>query len=135
MLQLKKGSKDFIMWRNALIILLANEGEENHHNIAELASCSIVVIKKVLKEGKNEALMLQKMKVNKHRVNKKAKLMEWIEKIIERKDRLLTSTIIRLELRREKLIKVSDSTIKKYMKELKYRWKRTWAIQAYVNTP
>ena len=118
-----------------MIIFLANKGEENHHNIAELASCSIVVVKKVMKEGKNEALMLEKAKRNKLETSLMFQLLEWMEAIIQRKDRLLTSSIIRLELRREKLVGKAKAFLKKYMKELQYRWKRTWAIQAYVNTP
>ena len=52
---------------------------------------------------------------------------------MKRKDRLINTSIIQLELERTSRLKASISTIRKYLRILRYRWKRTLPIQTYVN--
>ena len=128
MFTLKKRSRDRTLLWDLFIVKVFAEGETFIPNIASMAECSEAIVRLVLKRVDNEESADKVLFKQASRVQKKKVLLEAIDHIVKRKDRIINATIIQLELERTRRLKPSISTIQKYLKLLRYRWKRTQPI-------
>lgn len=97
-------------------------------DIVEQVGTTASVVKKVLKRFDDVGGQEARDHAEYERIHKKQNFLKYVKELVDRKDKLVNVTTIKLSLQRVRNLRASKFKIHQALKTLGYRWKRTRSI-------